>query len=266
MSLAEKVLLTLAKRPDQPELGSTVNYTLENCLRFVRKTVPGFDQLVASRTVLDYGCGHGWQSVAMRKLCGAQRVFGLDAVDRLVSFGTALAEKYGCSGSVAFGTKVPAAIQGQFDVVLSSSAFEHYREPELELQRMRAYVKDGGRVIVTFAEPWYSHSGSHFSGYTRLPGTNKGVPWLNLVFSDEALLALRSKFRKDVPQRLEDIEGGLNRMTIAKFERIIDSCGMRVEQKQLFATSGIPLVTRIPGVREVLTSAASTILRKEAKS
>jgi SAM-dependent methyltransferase len=165
---------------------------------------------------------------------------------------------------VAFGKKVPAELEGQFDLVLSSSAFEHYREPEIELQRMRRYVKDGGRIVVTFAEPWYSPSGSHFSGYTRLPGTDIGVPWLNLVFSDQALLALRSKFRKDLPKRIEDVEGGLNRMTVSKFERIIHSCGMEVEQKQLFATKGLPLVTTIPVLREVLTSAASSILRTEA--
>jgi SAM-dependent methyltransferase len=264
MSLGTKILLTLAKRPDQPELGSTESYTLENCLDFVRKTVPGFDQLVASKSVLDYGCGHGWQAVAMRTLCGAQRVFGLDAVDQHVSFGIALAEKYNCSDSVSFGTKVPHGLDGQFDLVLSSSAFEHYQDPQLELQQMRKYVRVGGRIVLTFAEPWYSHSGSHFSGYTRFPGTNIGVPWLNLVFSDEALLALRSRFRKDRPQRLEEIEGGLNRMTVSRFERIIDSCGMKIEQKQLFATKGLPFVTSIPIVREVLTSAASTILRKDA--
>jgi len=262
MSLGEKILLALAKRPDQSELGSTVNYTLDNCLDFVRKTVPGFDQLIASKTILDYGCGHGWQAVAMRTRCGARMVFGLDAVDQHVSFGTTLAQKYGCSDSVVFGRKVPTEMEGQFDLVLSCSAFEHYRDPEIELQRMRAFAKDGGRIIVTFAEPWYSHSGSHFTGYTRLPGTNLGVPWLNLLFSDEALLTLRSKFRPDRPKRLEDIEGGLNRMTVLKFERIINSCGMPVERKQLFATKRIPLVTKIPGVREVLTSAASTILRK----
>jgi hypothetical protein len=117
---------------------------------------------------------------------------------------------------------------------------------------------------LTFAEPWYSPSGSHFSGYTRFPGTDIGVPWLNLVFSDHALLTLRSKFRKDLPKRIEDIEGGLNRMTVSKFERIINSCGMEVEQKQLFATKGIPLVTRIPVLRELLTSAASSILRTDA--
>lgn len=264
MSLGEKILLALAKRPDQPEVGATANYTVENCLDFVRKTVPGFDQLVSAKTVLDYGCGHGWQAVAMRTRCGAQKVFGLDVVDRLLSFGSDLAQKHGCSDSVAFGKTVPAELEGQFDLVLSISAFEHYREPEIELQRMRAYLKDGGRIIVTFAEPWYSHSGSHFSGYARFPGTNIAVPWLNLLFSDEALLALRAKFREDLPKRIEDVEGGLNRMTISKFERIIDSCGMEVEQKQLFATKGIPLVTRIPIVREVLTSAASSILRTEA--
>lgn len=262
MPLGEKLLLRLAKRSDQPELGATANYNIENALDFVRNTVPDFDQLVKSKTVLDYGCGHGWQAVAMKKLCGAEKVFGLDVVDRLLSFGTALAQTYGCSDYVTFGKEIPVEMVARFDLVLSSSAFEHYREPEVEIQRMRNYVKPSGLIIVTFAEPWYSHSGSHFSGYTRFPGTGIGVPWLNLVFSDEALLTLRSKFRRDLPNRLEDIEGGLNRMTISKFEQIIGSSGMDLVQKRLFATKNIPLVTKIPVVREFLTSAACAILRK----
>jgi SAM-dependent methyltransferase len=162
---------------------------------------------------------------------------------------------------VAFGTQVPSQLSGKFDVVLSLSAFEHYADPEAELQRMRRQLKPDGLILLAFAEPWYSHSGSHFNNYTRLPLTNHPVPWLNLFFSDKALLTLRSRFRADRPERIEDISGGLNRMTLARFERIIAESGMKMEKLRLLATKNVPVVTKLPLLREFFTSAASCVLR-----
>jgi hypothetical protein len=51
-------------------------------------------------------------------------------------------------------------------------------------------------------------------------------------------------------------------MTIARFERIIRNSGMRVDRISLFAVKGLPLVTRIPVVREFLTAAASCLLTR----
>jgi hypothetical protein len=69
MPLGEKILLVLAKRLDQPEWGATERYTLENCLAFVRMTVPGFKSMafksmVAAKTGLDYSVatpGREWR-------------------------------------------------------------------------------------------------------------------------------------------------------------------------------------------------------------
>ena len=96
--------------------------------------------------------------------------------------------------------------------------------------------------------------------YTRIPGTGRPVPWLNLVFSDEALLTLRAQFRANHPTRLEDIEGGLNKMTIRRFEGILRASGLRIDNLQYTATWGLPIVTRVPVLRELLTSAASCVL------
>ena len=82
-----------------------------------------------------------------------------------------------------------------------------------------------------------------------------------LFFSDQALLTLRSHFRTDHPDRIEDIEGGLNKMTVARFEAIMREGGMRLERLQAHPTWGLPLVSHIPIVRELLTSAVTCILR-----
>ena len=263
LTLEERLLLLFARDCEQPETGATANYTLENCLKFARRTTPNFDQVVAGRTVLDFGCGPGFQSVAMRKLCGASFVFGLDAVDEWIPVAQQRAKTAGCDQQVRFGTHVPSELEGKFDVVLSLSAFEHYKDPASVLQQMRRQLKPQGLIILAFAEPWYSHSGSHVNNYTQIPLLKRPIPWLNLLFSDRAMLTLRSQFRNDRPQRLEDISGGLNRMTIARFGRIIAESGMLVINRSLFGTCNLPIVTKVPVLRELLTSSASCILQRQ---
>lgn len=245
------------------ECGATARYDLDNCLDFPRKTIPDFDALVRDKTVLDYGCGHGWQSVAMSVHCNARRVFGIDIDQQRIEHGRQLAERYGCA-NVGFGDRVPPDLTRAFDIVLSLSAFEHFADPAGEVARMRSLARPGGLVVISFAEPWYSNAGSHFNSYTRIPGTNLPLPWLNLVFSDRALLTLREQFRGDRPQRIEDIEGGLNKMTLARFERIIRDSGLAVVELRYYATRGLPLVAKVPVVRELLTSAAMCMLRVPA--
>ena len=81
LSFKERLLVSLAMPQGAPEIGATVNYTIDNCLGFARRTLRDFDRLVTGKTVLDYGCGHGWQAVAMRVSCQAERVLGLDVSD-----------------------------------------------------------------------------------------------------------------------------------------------------------------------------------------
>ena len=195
LSLEERLLLTFAMPDGVRELGATAHYTIDNCLDFARKTIRDFDRVVAGKTVLDYGCGHGWQAVAMRVHGGADRVVGLDVSDERVAYGASLAERFGCSDRVRFVRSVPPELEGQFDIVVSLSAFEHYADPDAELQAMRRLLRPGGQLLLAFAEPWLSHSGSHVGNFTRFPGTSRPMPWVNLFFSERALLTLRAQIQ-----------------------------------------------------------------------
>ena len=93
-------------------------------------------------------------------------------------------------------------------------------------------------------------------GFTR-------VPWVNLLFPEQIVLRVRSRYRTDGALRYEDIEGGLNRMTVARFERLINESNMAVIDMRLFAVKGLPIVTSLPVFRELLTSAASCILQRQ---
>jgi SAM-dependent methyltransferase len=204
--------------------------------------VPDFLKLIQGKSVLDYGCGRGDQALAMKRK-GALSVTGFDPYPK---FPAEVPE------GVEFTSELPAK---KFDVVLSCSSFEHFADPERELNRMRALT--GDILIVTWAEPWYSHSGSHMNFFTR-------VPWVNLLFPERSVMLVRSLYRDDGAISYETcgLGGGLNRMTVKRFEEIVRQSGMQVERIQNHATRGLPLVTKLPILRELLTSACTVILKQ----
>ena len=53
-------------------------------------------------------------------------------------------------------------------------------------------------------------------------------------------------------------------MTLAKFDAPFAFRGLTITDLRYFATWGIPVVTRLPLIRELLTSAASCVLTAEA--
>jgi len=235
-----------------PEHGATSTMTVECALDFLTNTVYRFPERLRGADVLDYGCGSGWQCCALARLGIAKSITGVDI--RLFDSMVRNARSAGVEGSVRFLRH--DQIDQQYDVVYSCSSFEHFVDPDAELRKMIELTRPGGEIIISFAEPWFSPHGSHMTGYT-------GIPWSNLIFSESALIEIRSRFRNDGATRYCEVEGGLNQMTVAKFERIIRSAhGVDVTEFRLFAVKGLPLVTRLPVVRELLTRAVSCVLHK----
>ncbi len=164
-------------------------------------------------------------------------------------------ERCGCTGEVIFCTHIPSELRGAFDVAISLSSFEHFGDPARELSAMRDAVRRGGLVLISFGEPWLSHSGSHMGFFTK-------VPWVNVLFSEETVMRVRSRFRHDGATRYEGVVSGLNKMTLGKFENIIGGSGMRVEFLKYYPTKGLPLADKLPLLREFLISAVACVLRK----
>jgi len=251
--IGARVLLSLSRDPGSPDYaGGTRKANLDNAVEFLCRTVPDFLQLIQDKVVLDFGCGWGWQAAAMAKK-GARRVVGLDIQD--LDGARRRAEENGCAGRVVFVDRLAPEHVGTFDLVISCSSFEHFADPAGCLRDMKQAAKPGGQVVVSFAEPWYSPHGSHMNFFTR-------IPWVNLLFSEDSVLEARSHFRQDGARRYEDVEGGLNRMTLAKFESIIQTSGMKVEFLKCYPVKGLPGVERMPILRELLVASAACILRK----
>jgi ubiquinone/menaquinone biosynthesis C-methylase UbiE len=248
-TLGERLLLALSRQPGTADYaGGTLKTDAGNALKFLEKTVPGFREEIKGKKVLDFGSGFGWQAIAMAK-AGARQVVG---VDIRLNTSRERARQEGVADQVSFCQSVEEA-GSDFDVVVSCSAFEHFDDPEGILKIMASSVRPGGKIIISFAEPWWSPRGSHSNFFTRLP-------WVNVWFSEKTVMRVRSRFRSDGAQRYQDVQGGLNRMTVARFERIIRHSGLKVHYLKLWACKGLPLVTKIPVLREGFTAAVACIL------
>jgi len=253
--LSEKILMWFCRNPQEADYpGGTVTTNVNNALDYLIKTVPDFRRYLHGK-ILDFGCGWGNQAVAMAKN-GAPEVVGIDI--QWHTQARQLAADNDCSDRVRFVDHLEPNELGTFDMVLSCSAMEHFSDPASIVALMKQAVKPGGVVIISFAEPWYGPRGSHFDAFSHLP-------WVNLLFSEQTVLRVRSHFKSDGAKRYEDIQGGLNRMSLAKFERIIRESGLKLEFYQVYITKGLPFLQHIPILREVFAAAAACILRKPAQ-
>jgi hypothetical protein len=77
---------------------------------------------------------------------------------------------------------------------------------------MDTLLKPEGEVAASFGPTWHHPLGGHlFSVF----------PWAHLIFSEEALIRWRSGFKTDGATRFGEVAGGLNQITIRRFERIV---------------------------------------------
>ena len=259
MGLGEWLLIKLSRDPSAGDYaGATLGYNDSNALDFLIKTVPNFKQIIRGKRILDYGCGWGWQAVLMLQ-SGAKEIVGLETVPESREKARRKAAEFGFSDRIIIKELLDEKEYGTFDLVLSSSSFEHFADPAAELRNMGKAVAPGGSIIISFAELWFSAHGSHMNFFCR-------IPWMNVLWSEKTLLRVRGRYRNDGARRFEEVEGGLNRMTLGKFVRIIRASGMEIRWVKFYPTKGLPLVHKLPVVREFLVSAAACELMRRPES
>lgn len=205
-----------------------------------------FVRQVAGKTVIDFGCGLGHESVELAQV-GAKRVIGLDIVYRYLESAENLASRNGVSDICEFKSTTTE----QADIVISIDAFEHFGEPGKILNLMSRLCKPGGEIWIHFGPPWYHPLGGHLFAV---------FPWAHLLFSESALCRWRADFKTDGARQFSEVEGGLNKMTLKRFEHLVKATDL-----QIVKSEGIPIgATRriyCRPLREFLTSAARYRLR-----
>jgi SAM-dependent methyltransferase len=182
------------------------------------KRLPGLD--FRGRTVLDYGCGGGCTCVTAA-LRGAARVLGVDIQD--VSPAQAeLETNYPQFGGVVEFRQIREARdigEQRFDLILSKNTFEHVADPATYVSETAALLAPDGMLVIGFNPLWKSPRDGHIDYMTKFP-------WAHLLFPESVILRERKRSRPDEdPRHFEEVKGGLNRMTLAKFTAVMaQSC------------------------------------------
>lgn len=171
---------------------------------------------IRGKVVIDFGCGIGLEAIEMVQL-GAARVIGVDIQEKVLAVARDRAAELQLT-SVCHFTQRP---DEQADIIVALDSFEHFAEPAQILRTMHEILKPGGRILASFGPTWYHPYGGHlFSVF----------PWAHLVFSEKVFMKWRAGFKTDGATRFNEVDGGLNLMTIGRFERLIADSPFEFEE------------------------------------
>lgn len=177
-----------------------------------------FDRF-AGKVVVDFGCGDGTDAVEMAQK-GAGRVIGIDIREDVLEAARQKAIGAGVQNHCVFVSKTEELA----DIIVSVDAFEHFADPAGILSIMNSLLRPAGEVLVSFGPTWYHPLGGHlFSVF----------PWAHLIFSEKALIRWRCTFKTDGATRFGEVAGGLNQMTVAKFEDLVARSPLRLASLEL---------------------------------
>lgn len=79
-------------------------------------------------------------------------------------------------------------------------------------------------------------------------------PWAHLIFSEKALIRWRSAFKTDGATRFSEMTGGLNQMTIARFEALVADSPLE------FASLGLVPIRKVRHFHNRLTRELTTAI------
>jgi 2-polyprenyl-3-methyl-5-hydroxy-6-metoxy-1,4-benzoquinol methylase len=105
----------------------------------------GFFSLINAKTVIDFGCGLGNQSMEIARR-GAIKVIGIDIQEHYLEHGRQKARQLDVSERCIFTTATAEAA----DIVISKDAFEHFSDPVAMLEIIATLLKPGGFVLASF--------------------------------------------------------------------------------------------------------------------
>lgn len=237
-------------------------YDIESTRRFFSRFHGALE--LERRSVLDVGCGSGAVCVEAARR-GATRVVGIDT--RLSKKTSALV-----NGDPQLDGRVELLptdgslreIEGErFDVVLSKDSFEHYSDPESFVFELKNRVKPGGTLAIGFGPLWKGPTGGHIGFVTKMP-------WAHLLFPENVIMDERKRFRpEENAHAFEEIAGGLNKMTLGRFQTIMRSTDLECVYFETNVSDnpvvrGMKAVSRVPPLREFFTANVYSIWRKPA--
>jgi len=202
--------------------------------------------------VLDAGCGGGGMPLSLAE--HADRVVGIDPIDRFSAAGVVLARERGLT-NIAFaradGMGLPFA-DGSFDLVLSHAVIEHVADAPGYLAECRRVLASGGHCYVSTA-PYLSFAGAHLPRL-RVPIPLHLIAGRAVAFRTFRVLARHApwtlrepahenSFIRDARRGIVKHDDLLEKVRVRRLRGQIAQAGLRVVREELHATS---TVRRLP--------------------
>jgi SAM-dependent methyltransferase len=250
----QALLLRFCVDPRAVESGGSPEQ-LRPPLGLLLRVYPELPSRIRGSRVLDFGCGPGTQSVALA-VAGAASVVGVDINPRGLEEGRRIAQEHGIAGRVQFVQALRPNHRGQFDLVFSQNSMEHFSDPEAILRTMADALAPKGELVVTFGPPWFAPYGAHMHYFTK-------IPWVHLLFPERTIMAVRTRYRQDGAANYEEVEGGLNRMSVRKFRRLVKASGLRVVRLTTEPVKGQRFLSKIPFLGEMFTNHVTGVLVRD---
>jgi ubiquinone/menaquinone biosynthesis C-methylase UbiE len=251
--------------------------------QYDRKVRSGTMREVTGLDVLEIGTGHGGIACFLAAV-GARSVVGIDLntehMDVARRFAAIVSAHYGPGYSlpvtfVEMNADRLTFPDGQFDLVLADSVFEHFIDPEAVMKEAYRVLRPGGGMLVPVFSSILSKYALHLKHGLKLP-------WANLVFSERTIVRAMHRLAKDnpklveiypgladSPQRVRDLRRykDLNDITYREFQAMAARTGFKVESFSVYSTRVGKVLERLPLVgksrlMDILSTGASAYLRK----
>jgi ubiquinone/menaquinone biosynthesis C-methylase UbiE len=240
--------------------------TSELCSQFAQN----FDAVeIAGKDVLDFGCGEGDLSFYVGDL-GVRSITGVDvnaervdsAKSRLQTRQVAVLPEFRCASN----THAIDLPDESIDIILCFDVLEHILDYKSIIPEWQRVLRKNGKVFIWWV-PWFHPYGHHIESLVPLP-------WAHVLFSDQSLIESCARIY-DMPEfrpRLWDLDAeghkkpnkwrtmkrlpDVNRLTIARFERLCRKAGLDIAERRLkgFGGSSLSKLTHlfihIPLLRE----------------
>lgn len=255
--VSEFILKAFSRSPE------TADYVIEHYdqkhsdvnvnIRTLKEGFPNLQEMIHNKTVLDIGCSEGMETLALSKM-GAYEVHGIDIrIDDEKN--QEIQKNVDCRMKfTVMDAQNTQFVNETFDVIVTCGSFEHFSSPFMILKESNRILRENGRIYLTsgvWAHPW----GAHMNFFTK-------IPWVQYFFSEHTIMNVRSLFRNDGALKFNEVEGGLNKIGIRNFKKIVKELDLKIEYIKLNPVKGLTLLTKIPFVNELFTNLIIAILRK----
>ena len=219
---------------------------------------------------LEVGCGMGEMSLALAQY-GCRHMTGIDKDPHYIEIAKRCARKWQLQDNVTFECMNVHDLPNEkkYDIVLSHEMLEHVERPGDHLRRIDGVLKSKpGMIILAFGPLFHSPLGGHLNRFFRFR-----IPWIGVLFSEDALMRLRREFWRpvaDEAESFEDTREGLNKMKFSEFLHYVEETGWRTERlivnpqlkrwPALWRLSN--LLLRVPLLRDYLAVSVYAIYRR----